>query len=53
MWLIAERVDQFGQSCSNPNVFVINQAQLRRADYRCLLIRLRSLTNIFSHVFQT
>ena len=38
------------QSCSNPIVFVINQAQLRRADYRCLFNRLRSLTNTFSHL---
>jgi len=41
------------ESCSNPIVFVIYQAQLRRADYRCLFIRLRSITNSFSHVFQT
>ena len=34
-------------------MFVIYQAQLRRADYRCLFIRFRSLTNRFSHVFQT
>jgi len=32
---------------------VIYQAQLRRADYRCLFIRLRSFTNTFSHLFQT
>ena len=43
----------FSQSCSNPIVFIIYQAQLRRADYRCLFNRLRSLTNTFSHVFQT